>query len=107
MRHLSLLNFIAHALKIIEINIISMNPFIKNCKTGFHDDLLNRTSHYCKLLLTKTTINNKLSDHFGHLLQQNKKKDQEARRLKANEDLMKSLINIERRPGTLRLSSEG
>ena len=45
-----------------------MNPFIKNCRTGFYDDILNRTSHYCKLLLSKTTINNKIDTDYSFLL---------------------------------------
>jgi hypothetical protein len=37
-----------------------INPLIKNCRTGFHDDILNRTSHYKKLLETKSKIDNQM-----------------------------------------------
>jgi hypothetical protein len=74
-----------------------MNPFLKNCRTGFHEDILNRTAHYCKLLTTKTTIRNKLSNKYGYLLEQKGQKASEAKRLKTNDDLMKSLVDIDRR----------
>lgn len=54
-----------------------MNPFIKNCRTGFYDDILNRTSHYCKLLLSKTTINNKMDTDYSFLFDGSKKKETE------------------------------
>ena len=47
-----------------------MNPFIKNCRTAFHDDILNRTAHYCKLLTTKTTIDNNHPNKYAYLLKQ-------------------------------------
>ncbi len=37
-----------------------INPLIKNCRTGFHDDILNRTSHYKKLLSTKSKIDTQI-----------------------------------------------
>ena len=37
-----------------------INPHIKNCRTGFHDDILNRTAHYKKLLESKAKTNTKL-----------------------------------------------
>lgn len=83
-----------------------MNPFIKNCKTGFHDDILNRTSHYCKLLLSRTTIDNRFDNKYGYLLEQKGQKQKERRRLQSNEELMKSLIDIDRKSGTYRAFSE-
>lgn len=95
---------------LFELNYIdqykySMNPFIKNCKTGFHDDILNRTSHYCKLLLSRTTIDNRFDNKYGYLLEQKGQKQKERRRLQSNEELMKSLIDIDRRSGTYRAFS--
>jgi len=52
------------------------NPFIKNCRTGLHDDLLNRTCHYSKLLTTKSTIDNR-HDHNYKYLFKNKKMNSE------------------------------
>lgn len=83
-----------------------MNPLIKNCKTGFHDDILNRTSHYCKLLLSRTTIDNRLHNRYGYLLEQKGQKQREEKRLHTNEELMKSLIDIDRKSGTYRSFSE-
>lgn len=37
-----------------------INPLIKNCRTGFHDDILNRTSHYKKLLSTKPKVDTQI-----------------------------------------------
>ncbi len=37
-----------------------INPLIKNCRTGFHDDILNRTSHYKKLLSTKAKVDTQI-----------------------------------------------
>ena len=79
-----------------------MNPFIKNCRTGFHEDLLNRTSHYCKLLLTNTAIDNKLDNSHRYLLKQKGHEARESRRLQQNRNLVKSLIDIDRKSGTYR-----
>ncbi len=79
-----------------------MNPFLKNSKTGFHDDLLNRTSHYCKLLLTSTTIDNRLRNAHRYLLKQKGQQGKEARRQQQNQELMKALIEIDRKAGTYR-----
>jgi hypothetical protein len=43
-----------------------INPLIKNCRTGFHDDILNRTSHYLRLLQSKSTIDNQLDKIYRH-----------------------------------------
>jgi hypothetical protein len=37
-----------------------INPLIKNCRTGFHDDVLNRTSHYKKLLESRPKIDTQI-----------------------------------------------
>ena len=79
-----------------------MNPFIKNCRTGFHEDLLNRTSHYCKLLLTRTTIDNRVNNSHSYLLKQKGQEARDSRRLQQNKELMKSLIEIDRKAGTYR-----
>lgn len=36
------------------------NPFIKNCRTGIHEDLFNRSWHYKKILSSKSLLDNKL-----------------------------------------------
>ena len=84
-----------------------MNPFIKNNRTGFYDDILNRTSHYCKILLTRTTIHNKMDKDYGFLLEDPKfKKETEVKRLKSNDELMRSLIKIERKSNRYKTESE-
>lgn len=52
-----------------------MNPFIKNCRTGYHDDILNRTSHYLKLLNTKSSIINRQQHNYLSILKQNNQKE--------------------------------
>ena len=52
-----------------------MNPFIKNPRTAFHDDILNRTAHYCRLLSTKPTISNKQDNKYAYLLKQKNKQE--------------------------------
>ena len=74
-----------------------MNPFLKNCRTGFHEDILNRTAHYCKLISTKTTINNSLKDKYSYLLEQEGQKGEASRRAQTNDHLIKSLIDIDRK----------
>lgn len=74
-----------------------MNPYIKNCRTGCHDDILNRTSHYCKLLNTRSTIDNRHRDNYLSLLSQNSKKSEETRRLSSNLKIMRSIFEIERK----------
>lgn len=52
-----------------------MNPFIKNCRTGYHDDILNRTSHYLKLLNTKSSVINRQQHNYLCILKQNNQKE--------------------------------
>jgi uncharacterized membrane protein YfhO len=74
-----------------------MNPYIKNCRTGFHDDILNRTSHYLKLLSTKSSITNRHDHNYLFLLKQNRSKELNEARVSGNFKLMNSLIDIDRR----------
>ncbi len=74
-----------------------MNPYIKNCRTGFHDDILNRTSHYLKLLNTKSSITNTHDRNYLFLLKQNRSKELNEARVSGNLKLMNSLIDIDRR----------
>lgn len=76
--------------------IASMNPYIKNCRTGFHDDILNRTAHYLKLLTTKSTIANSHPQNYLALLAPNNKAQEQARQA-ANLLLANSLISIDRK----------
>jgi hypothetical protein len=71
-----------------------MNPFIKNCRTGYHDDVLNRTSHYLKLLTTKSCLHNRQERNYLSLLSQNLKKQSNQERVRSNLQLMKSLLQI-------------
>lgn len=48
-----------------------LNPLIKNCRTGFHEDLLNRNAHYNKLTQIKTSIDNK--NNYRYASHSNKK----------------------------------
>jgi len=70
------------------------NPLIKNCKTGFQDDILNRTSHYLKLLTSRSLIDNKHLKCF-HSLTNNNAQNVEKERQNNNLKLMQSLAEIE------------
>ena len=48
----------------INKNKLGMNPLLKNCRTGYHDDILHRTSHYNKLLRSKPSIMNKQGHNY-------------------------------------------
>lgn len=71
-----------------------INPLIKNCRTGYQDDILNRNSHYKKLLSTKPKIDNKLDKIY--LSASNKQMNRE---LDSNNDednlrIFKKLVTI-------------
>lgn len=83
-----------------------MNPYIKNCRTGFHDDILNRTSHYLKLLSSKSSISNRLNHNYLFLLKQNRSKELNEARVSGNLKLMNSLIDIDRRMSTYAVESD-
>ena len=83
-----------------------MNPFIKNCRTGYHDDILNRTSHYLKLLTTKSCLNNRQDNNYLSLLSQNLKKQSNQQRIRSNLQLMKSLVQISNQTSTFAINTD-
>ena len=83
-----------------------MNPFIKNCRTGYHDDILNRTSHYLKLLTTKSCLNNRQDHNYLSLLSQNLKKQSNQQRIRSNLQLMKSLVQISNQTSTFAINTD-
>lgn len=83
-----------------------MNPFIKNCRTGYHDDILNRTSHYLKLLTTKSCLNNRQDHNYLSLLSQNLKKQSNQERIRSNLQLMKSLVQISHQTSTYAINTD-
>ncbi len=83
-----------------------MNPFIKNCRTGYHDDILNRTSHYLKLLTTKSCLNNRQDHNYLSLLSQNLKKQSNQERIRSNLQLMKSLVQISNQTSTYAINTD-
>jgi hypothetical protein len=83
-----------------------MNPFIKNCRTGYHDDILNRTSHYLKLLTTKSCLNNRQDRNYLSLLSQNLKKQSNQQRIRSNLQLMKSLVQISHQTSTYAINTD-
>lgn len=86
--------------------LIRMNPFIKNCRTGYHDDILNRTSHYLKLLTTKSCLNNRQDHNYLSLLSQNLKKQSNQQRIRSNLQLMKSLVQISNQTSTFAINTD-
>ena len=86
--------------------LIRMNPFIKNCRTGYHDDILNRTSHYLKLLTTKSCLNNRQDNNYLSLLSQNLKKQSNQQRIRSNLQLMKSLVQISNQTSTFAINTD-
>ncbi len=83
-----------------------MNPFIKNCRTGYHDDILNRTSHYLKLLTTKSCLNSRQDHNYLSLLSQNLKKQSNQERIRSNLQLMKSLVQISNQTSTYAINTD-
>lgn len=69
-----------------------MNPLLKNCRTGFHDDILHRTYHYQKLLNSKTAIVNKHHHQYHSLLNKPYLKEVEKEQNQSNLKLIKSLF---------------
>jgi hypothetical protein len=76
-----------------------INPLLKNQRTGFHEDIFNRSSHYLKLINSKSKIDNNWAK--GSLKVPNRNTCQRSQELIQAEDnlrLMKKIIDIERRP---------
>ena len=76
-----------------------INPHIKNQRTGFHEDIFNRSSHYLKLINSKSKIDNNwargsLKASYRNTCQ----RSQELTRAEDNLRLMRKIIDIERRP---------
>lgn len=74
-----------------------INPLIKNCRTGFHDDILNRTSHYKKLLESKPKVDNQIDKIY--LSASNKQINREANSSTEGDNLriFKKLMTISRK----------
>ena len=76
-----------------------MHPLIPHQRTGYHQDLLHRTSHYLGLLNSKPTVSSHLDNRsYLDLLGRNKKlqKQQHAKRRAENDKLLNALSKIER-----------
>lgn len=83
-----------------------INPHLKNQRTGFHQDLFHRSSHYSKLIKTKSKIDNGWAHDSLKLPHKNTwQKSLEMCRAEENLRLMKKIVNIDRRP--MRYQSEG
>jgi hypothetical protein len=74
-----------------------INPLIKNCRTGFHDDILNRTSHYKKLLESKPKIDNQIDKIY--LSASHKQVNREASTIAEEDNLriFRKLLTISRK----------
>lgn len=79
--------------------ILSMiNPLLKNPRTGFHSDVLDRSAHYMKLLHSKPEV-----DHCwgkGELSRPSRSRLARSVEYSRNEDnirLMSKIVNIEKR----------
>lgn len=82
-----------------------INPLIKNCRTGFHDDILNRTSHYKKLLQTRPKIDNQLDKIYMSTSNKQTSKELDLTLGDDNMRIFKKLLAIERK--TPRYKTDG
>jgi len=83
-----------------------INPYLKNQRTGFHEDLFHRSSHYNKLINSKSKIDNDWTEDSCRLRPKYAgQKSVEMHRAEENLRLMKKIIDIERRP--MRYETEG
>jgi hypothetical protein len=75
-----------------------INPLLKNPRTGFHSDVLDRSAHYMKLLHSKPEV-----DHCwgkGELSRPSRSRLARSVEYSRNEDnirLMSKIVNIEKR----------
>lgn len=75
-----------------------INPLLKNPRTGFHQDVLNRSSHYMKVINSKPEVDNFWNK--GELRVPSKSRIQRSSEYYKNEDnlrLMSKIFTIERR----------
>jgi hypothetical protein len=75
-----------------------INPHIKNKRTGFHEDILNRSAHYMKLINSRAAVDSVWTK--GSLkapLRNNVQECVEISRAENNLRLMNKILNIEKR----------
>lgn len=74
-----------------------INPLIKNCRTGFHDDILNRTSHYKKLLESKPKIDNQIDKIYLSATHKQVNRETNSNTEEDNMRIFKKLLTISRK----------
>lgn len=74
-----------------------INPLIKNCRTGFHDDILNRTSHYNKLLQSKPKVDNQIDKIYLSVSHKQVNRDPNFISEEDNMRIFRKLLNISRK----------
>lgn len=74
-----------------------MNPLIKNCRTGYHNDVQNRTFHYSQLVNSSFAIKNNQPRDYKHILEYSPLQAKlEQQRQATNMRLMNNLLRIDK-----------